>query len=226
MPLSARPQRGASRGQPTRSPQPGSAPHTARPAGGSRRAAATARRRRGERPKGHSPARKGVADAPRAPAPPPAAPRPAPLPRVPHRAALLQPCRRGAARGAVHAIPRSRGGTLPPQPWSPPPAEPECARRVPLPVFSPAGEEEGGVRAGGGGRARGGRAPLTAALAPPPTLKRPRRARHSGAPWRRRREAAPGPRARGSRDFPLGSAAGPGVPSPAAGFTAGLFSSA
>ncbi|XP_064503476.1 basic proline-rich protein-like [Pseudopipra pipra] len=155
-------------------------------------------------------------------------------PARPYRAA---PAAAGAGRPAggarrcpalSRAIPRSRGRAPPPHPWSPPPAEPECARRAPLPGFSAAGAEEEGGR---------GRAPLSHRPPPPPALKRPRYARHSGAPWRRR--------ARGSRDFLLGSARraegavpspavpspavpspavpSPAVPSPAGGFTGGFL---
>lgn len=96
------------------------------------------------------PVRSGAAS--RYPSTPGGAPAPAAPGALPCR---CSPCRRGAARGRraalSRAIPRSRGRTTPPpQPWSPPPAEPECARRAPLPVFSPAGEEEGGVRVGWG----------------------------------------------------------------------------
>lgn len=178
-------------------PQPGSAPDTAPcrpglPADSSDTDTAAAGNAR------LSPTRKRGRRCPRAASRCPTAGSDAfPPPRAPYRAAAA-PAGAGRPPGAARrcpalsrAIPRSRGRTPPPQPWSPPPSEPECASRAPLPVFSPA-RGEGGVRAGGGGRARSGRAPLTAALAPPPTLKRPRRARRSGAPWRRREEQ-PGP---------------------------------
>lgn len=91
----------------------------------------------------------------------PAAPlllRPAPAARdaLPCRSSL---CRHGAARGrcaAPRAIPPSRGRpppAWPPLPAAPSAAEPECARRAPLPGFSPAGGG-GGWGEGGRGRAR------------------------------------------------------------------------